>query len=62
MKNKSSGCVWVVVRASCGIPDLAEVYTDYPAAERRERRLAGKMNEEKEAFAVIQAKLKSAKR
>ena len=62
MKTKSSDYVWVVVRSSSGIPDIAEVYTDYPSAERRERKLAGKMDEEKEAFAVIQTKLKSAKR
>ncbi len=62
MKNKSSDYVWVVVRASCGIPDLAEVYTDYPSAAKRECGLARSMNEEKEATAVVATKLKPMKK
>jgi hypothetical protein len=62
MKSKSSDFVWVVVRSSSGIPDLAEVYMDYPSAEKRERGLARTMDEEKEAIAVIQTKLKPARK
>lgn len=62
MKTKSSDSIWVVVRSSSGIPDLAEVYTDYASAEKREQRLVKTMNEERDGIAVIQTKLKPAKR
>lgn len=61
MNRKSKDTVWVVVRANSGIPDLAEVYTDYAKAAKRERSLARTMNEESEGIAVIQTKLKPAK-
>jgi hypothetical protein len=62
MKSKSSDCVWVVVRSRSGIPDLAEAYADYPSAQKREQTLARTMDEEKEAIAVIQTKLKPLKK
>jgi len=62
MKSKSTDTVWVVVRSSSGIPDLAEVFTDYSSAEKREQRLVKTMDEEEDAIAVIQTKLKPAKK
>ncbi len=62
MKSKSADTVWVVVRSSSGIPDLAEVFADYASAEKREQRLAKTMNEEEDAISVIETKVKPAKK
>lgn len=60
MKRESEP-VWVVVRATNGIPESAEVFTDQASAERRERVLAKRMNEEEDAISIIETKVKRAK-
>ena len=57
MKSKCTDFVWVVVRASSGIPDLAEVFTDHAIAEQRKRNLVKMMDDETDAISLIQTKL-----
>ena len=59
MKSKCTDFVWVVVRASSGIPDLAEVFTDYAIAEQRKQNLVKMMDDETDAISLIQTKLET---
>jgi hypothetical protein len=54
-EKKQSDQVWVVVEVQSGIPVLAEVFAEKPAAKRLERKLRRNLRQDYDAAGIFEA-------
>ncbi len=58
MRIKTSDHYWIIVKVERGVPTMAEIYTEYNDAKKREVMLRKRINEENDEIGVFHSKVK----